>query len=90
MFEKILVANRGEIALRIMRSAQELDTGGGRLRRGRQECFSHHAGSRGRLYRSGPRRDYLSIDKIIEAARQTGAAGDSPGLRLSGGESEVS
>ena len=25
MFEKILIANRGEIAVRIMRSAQELD-----------------------------------------------------------------
>jgi pyruvate carboxylase subunit A len=80
VFSKILVANRGEIAVRIIRSAQELglktvaiyeetDKDGYHIMRADEAvCIG-----------AGPRKDYLNIDKIIEAAQKTGAQAIHPG-----------
>ena len=79
-FDKILVANRGEIALRIMRSAQELgikvvaiyeDTD--------KEAYHIMRADEAVCIGTGPRKDYLDIGKIIEAARRTGAQAIHPG-----------
>ena len=79
-FQKILVANRGEIAVRVMRSAQELGlkvvaiyeetdkTSFHIMRADEAECVG-----------PGPRKDYLNIQAIIEAARKTGAQAIHPG-----------
>ena len=80
VFSKILVANRGEIAVRVMRSAQELgfkvvaiyeetDKDGFHIMRADEAvCIG-----------PGPRQDYLNIDKIIAAAQKTGAQAIHPG-----------
>ncbi len=80
MFEKILVANRGEIALRIMRSAQELDIKAVAVyEETDKNAFHIMRADEAICIGPGPRRDYLSIDKIIEAARKTGAQAIHPG-----------
>ncbi len=79
--KKILVANRGEIALRIMRSAKEM---------GIQTVAVFSEADRNALhvkfadeaYLIGPApssESYLLIDKIIETARQAGADAIHPG-----------
>ena len=80
MFEKILVANRGEIALRIMRSAQELDIKAVAIyEETDKNAFHIMRADEAICIGPGPRRDYLNIDKIIEAARITGAQAIHPG-----------
>ena len=80
MFEKILVANRGEIALRIMRSAQELDIKAVAIyEETDKNAFHIMRADEAICIGPGPRRDYLNIDKIIEAARKTGAQAIHPG-----------
>ena len=80
MFEKILVANRGEIAVRIIRSAQELDI---RVVAVYEEADknSYHImrADEAVCIGPGPRKDYLNIDRIIEAAKKTGAQAIHPG-----------
>jgi pyruvate carboxylase subunit A len=80
MFEKILVANRGEIAIRIMRSAQELDIKVVAIYE-ETDKNSYHImrADEAVCIGPGPRRDYLNIQKIIEAARKTGAEAIHPG-----------
>ena len=80
MFEKILVANRGEIAVRIMRSAQELDIKVVAIyEETDKNAFHIMRADEAVCIGPGPRRDYLNIDKIIEAARKTGAQAIHPG-----------
>ena len=78
--DKILIANRGEIALRIMRSAQELglkvvviyeETD--------KDAYHIMRADEAVCIGPGPRKDYLDIGKIIEAARETGAQAIHPG-----------
>ncbi|MGD0218086.1 MAG: biotin carboxylase N-terminal domain-containing protein [Desulfobaccales bacterium] len=78
--DKILIANRGEIALRIMRSAQELglkvvvvyeETD--------KDAYHIMRADEAVCIGAGPRKDYLDIGKIIEAARETGAQAIHPG-----------
>jgi pyruvate carboxylase subunit A len=80
MFEKILVANRGEIAIRIMRSAQELNIKVVAIYE-ETDKDSYHImrADEAICIGPGPRRDYLNIQKIIEAARKTGAEAIHPG-----------
>jgi acetyl-CoA carboxylase biotin carboxylase subunit len=79
-FDKILVANRGEIAVRIMRSAQELGLKVVAIyEETDKEAFHILRADEAICVGPGPRKDYLSIGKIIEAAKQTGAQAIHPG-----------
>jgi acetyl-CoA carboxylase biotin carboxylase subunit len=79
--KKILIANRGEIAVRIARACREMgvspiavysecDRTALHVRLADQACF---------VGPSPPRESYLRIDRLIDAARQTGADAVHPG-----------
>jgi acetyl-CoA carboxylase biotin carboxylase subunit len=79
-FDKILVANRGEIAVRVMRSAQELGLKAVAVyEETDQDAYHVMRADEALCIGSGPRKDYLDIGKIIAAARQTGAQAIHPG-----------
>ncbi len=80
MIKKLLVANRGEIAIRIMRSAQELGIKTVAIYEETDRFGLHVMRSDEAIcIGSGPRKDYLNIDKIIHAAKETGADAIHPG-----------
>ncbi|HEY8460746.1 MAG TPA: biotin carboxylase N-terminal domain-containing protein [Blastocatellia bacterium] len=80
-FRKILVANRGEIALRVMRSchAMGIETVAVYSDADAQASHVRFAGEAVRLGAAPARESYLRIDKIIEAAERTGADAIHPG-----------
>ena len=79
-FQKILVANRGEIAVRIMRSAQELDFKVVAIyEETDKDAFHIMRADEAVCIGPGPRQDYLNIDKIIVAAKESGAQAIHPG-----------
>ncbi|MEX1235183.1 MAG: pyruvate carboxylase [Roseovarius sp.] len=84
-FKKILIANRGEIAIRIMRAANEL---GKRTVAvfAEEDKLGLHRFKADEAYRIGaglgPVAAYLSIDEIIRVARQSGADAIHPGYGL--------
>ena len=79
-FKKILVANRGEIALRIIRTVNEMgiDTVAVYEKPDSEAYFLRFA-DQAILIGDGPRKDYLNIDKIIWAAQKAGADAIHPG-----------
>lgn len=77
---KILVANRGEIAIRIIRAIQELDHEAIAVYETPDEMSRHiRIADEAILLGDGPRSDYLNIDKIIRAAKRSGACAIHPG-----------
>jgi acetyl-CoA carboxylase biotin carboxylase subunit len=81
MFRTVLIANRGEIALRIIRACRalgvravavysEADRGAPHVRAADDAVL---------LGAAPPRESYLSIERIVDAARQTGAEAIHPG-----------
>ncbi len=81
LFKKILIANRGEIAVRIIRACREMniipvvvysdvDNAALHVRLAKE---AYHIGS------SEPSQSYLNIDKIIAAAKKSGAEAVHPG-----------
>jgi acetyl/propionyl-CoA carboxylase alpha subunit len=78
--KKLLVANRGEIALRIIRTAKEvgLDTVAVYEKPDREAYYLRFA-DEAIMIGDGPRKDYLNIDKIIWAAQKSGADAIHPG-----------
>ena len=80
MFKKLLVANRGEIAIRIIRSAQELGIRTVAIYEETDKTSMHiMRADEAICIGSGPRKDYLDIDRIIQAAKKTGAEAIHPG-----------
>ncbi|ROQ91990.1 acetyl-CoA carboxylase biotin carboxylase subunit [Desulfosoma caldarium] len=80
MFRKLLVANRGEIAIRIMRSAQELGIRTVAIYEETDKTAMHIMKSdEAMCIGAGPRKDYLDIDRIIHAAKASGADAIHPG-----------
>lgn len=80
-FKKILIANRGEIAVRIVRSCREL---------GIETVIVHSTADRGsyavkcadeavEIGPAEPSKSYLDIEKVLEACRRTGAEAVHPG-----------
>ena len=81
MFEKILIANRGEIACRIIRTCQRLGIATVAVY-SEADADALHAGMAGEAVLIGPppaAESYLLGDKIIEAAKDTGAEAIHPG-----------
>ena len=81
MIGKVLVANRGEIALRVVRACRELGVKERRgLLDGRRRLAAPDARRRGRLHRPPPASgSYLNVPAIISAAELTGADAIHPG-----------
>ena len=73
-FRKILIANRGEIAPRVMRSCQAMgvETVAVYSDADADSPHVHFAGEAVHLGAATAQESYLRIDKIIEAARRTG------------------
>ncbi len=81
MFKKILVANRGEIALRIIRACRELGIKSVAIY-SEADAESLHVGLADEKICIGPaisRKSYLNADAILDAAQKTGAAAVHPG-----------
>ena len=81
MFKKILIANRGEIAIRIMRTCNRLGIGTVAVYSDADSRSLHRqfADEAVHIGPSASQQSYLVIDKIIEAAKQTGAEAVHPG-----------
>jgi 3-methylcrotonyl-CoA carboxylase alpha subunit len=81
MFSKILIANRGEIAVRIMRTARRLGIATVAVYSDADAKAMHvaMADEARRIGPGPPRESYLSIPSVIEAARATGAQAIHPG-----------
>ncbi len=80
-FFKILIANRGEIALRIMRSARRLGYGVVAVYSDADRDALHvrEADQAVRIGAALPAQSYLKIDAIIAAAKASGASAVHPG-----------
>ena len=80
MKKKILVANRGEIAIRLIRAIQELDYEAVAVYETPDEKSRHiRIANEAVLLGDGPRCDYLNIDKMIKAAKRSGCCAIHPG-----------
>jgi pyruvate carboxylase len=84
-FKKILIANRGEIAIRIMRAANELGKRTVAVY-AEEDKLGLHRFKADEAYRIGeglgPVQAYLSIDEIIRVAKKAGADAIHPGYGL--------
>jgi len=81
MFRKILIANRGEIAIRIMRACRELGirTVAVYSDADKNALHTQHADEAIHIGPAAPKESYLDMDKIIDAAKQTNADAIHPG-----------
>lgn len=80
MKKRILVANRGEIAIRLIRAIQELGHDAIAVYEAPDEMSRHiRIADEAVLLGDGPRCDYLNIEKIIRAAKKSGACAIHPG-----------
>ncbi len=81
MLKSVLIANRGEIARRIIRTARLLGIETIAVYSDIDEkfLFVQEADKAGRIGEAKPRDSYLNIDKIIGAAKESGATAIHPG-----------
>jgi acetyl-CoA/propionyl-CoA carboxylase biotin carboxyl carrier protein len=81
MFEKVLVANRGEIAIRVMRALKEMGIAsvGVYSEADRSTPHVREADEAFLLGPPVPAESYLNVEKILEVAKQSGAEAIHPG-----------
>jgi acetyl-CoA/propionyl-CoA carboxylase biotin carboxyl carrier protein len=81
MFEKVLIANRGEISIRVARTLREMGIGSVAVY-SEIDRDAPHVRAADEAYLLGPAipaESYLNIAKIIEVAKEAGAEGIHPG-----------
>jgi acetyl-CoA/propionyl-CoA carboxylase biotin carboxyl carrier protein len=81
VFGKVLVANRGEVAIRIIRALEELGIGSVAVY-SEPDRDALHARRADEAYLIGPGpapQSYLSVERILEAAKKSGAEAIHPG-----------
>jgi acetyl-CoA carboxylase biotin carboxylase subunit len=81
LFDKVLVANRGEIAIRVLRALREMDIASVSVF-SEADRMSSHIMFADEAYHIGPSpaaRSYLNIPRIMEVAKQTGCQAIHPG-----------
>ena len=81
MFEKVLVANRGEIAIRVMRTLKEMGIAsvGVYSEADREAPHVGYADEAFLLGPPAPAESYLSIERLLEVAAESGAEAIHPG-----------
>ncbi|MDQ6691241.1 MAG: acetyl-CoA carboxylase biotin carboxylase subunit [Candidatus Dormibacteraeota bacterium] len=81
LFSKVLVANRGEIAVRIMRACHEMNisTVAVYSDADRDAIHTRYAGEAVHIGGASPTESYLQLERVIRAATDTGAQAIHPG-----------
>ena len=81
MFSKVLVANRGEVAIRVVRALDELGIGSVAVY-SEPDRHAPHARRAGEAYLLGPgppSESYLSVERVLDVAVRSGAEAVHPG-----------
>jgi len=81
LFRKVLVANRGEIAIRVMRACHELNisTVAVYSDADRDAIHTRYAGEAVHIGGAAPSESYLNLERIMKAAKDTGSEAIHPG-----------
>ena len=81
LFKKVLVANRGEIAVRVMRACHELaiSTVAVYSDADRDAIHTRYAGESIHIGGAAPTESYLDLDRVMKAAKDSGAEAIHPG-----------
>ena len=84
MFRKVLISNRGEIAVRVIRALREMGIGSVAVFSDADRTALHvrMADEAVHIGPSPSAESYLRIDRILDAARERGAEAIHPGLRF--------
>ena len=81
IFEKLLIANRGEIAIRVMRACRELDIETVAIYSDADKNALHvkYADEAFHVGEAHPSKSYLNMERIIDIAKKSGAEAIHPG-----------
>src|SRR4026208_1921930 len=83
-FRKVLIANRGEIAVRVSRTLREMGIGSAAVYT-EPDREALHVRTADEAYPIGPAlasESYLRIDKLMDVAKRAGCDGLNPGYRV--------